>query len=83
MECGCKIHVAFPDEKRLDAAAQALSHEGGLSKRSSARTERNGRTLTISIEAKDIIALRATTNAFLRAVQAFEGVEEGASEADK
>ncbi|MFH0884284.1 MAG: KEOPS complex subunit Pcc1 [Candidatus Micrarchaeota archaeon] len=71
----CSIEVAFPDGKAAQAARASVSHEGDVGNRSKTNIEIKGNTLTLGIEADDIVALRATVNAFLRAFQVFEGVE--------
>jgi tRNA threonylcarbamoyladenosine modification (KEOPS) complex Pcc1 subunit len=75
MKAKATLEMIFPSEIALDAAALAVSHEGGLSERSKASLTKKGNSLIITIEAKDIVALRSTTNAYLRALQAIEGVE--------
>ena len=75
MESSCRIEVRFPDRKSLDAAAAALSHEGDVGGRSSTKMAKNGNTLTLEIEAQDVVALRAAANACLRALQVFESVD--------
>jgi tRNA threonylcarbamoyladenosine modification (KEOPS) complex Pcc1 subunit len=73
MKARCRIEIEFPDP---EAAAKAVAHEGGLSERSSAKIEISGKKLILSVEAKDVVALRATVNAYMRAFQVFEGIEE-------
>lgn len=75
MKARCSIEVAFPDVKAAEAAKQGVAHEGEIGNRSRASIEIRGNTLTLRIEADDIVALRASVNAFLRAFQVFEGVE--------
>jgi len=74
MKAKCSMEFAFPDDKRAEAAAKAVSHEGDVGNRSTVKITRKGSTLTLEIDAKDVVALRATANAFLRALQVFEGV---------
>jgi tRNA threonylcarbamoyladenosine modification (KEOPS) complex Pcc1 subunit len=71
----CIIEVAFPDAKAADAARISVSHEGDIGNRSKTKVETSGNTLKLGIEADDIVALRASMNAFMRAFQVFEGVE--------
>jgi tRNA threonylcarbamoyladenosine modification (KEOPS) complex Pcc1 subunit len=84
MKSDCVVSIVFPDLKRLDAALAAISHEGGLSERSSAKTavDRESRRLTLTIDAQDVVAMRATFNAYMRAFQVFEAVQakEGAAD---
>lgn len=75
MTMKCRIEAGFPDEKSLQAALAALSHEGNAGGRSSAKLSGRGRMLAIEIEAQDVVALRAAANAYLRALQVFEGIE--------
>lgn len=75
MKARCAIEVAFPDRSAAEAALGALSHEGDIGSRSATKMARKENTLTLDIEADDIVALRATANACLRALQVFEGVE--------
>ncbi len=75
MRATCSIEVGFPDAKAAEAALKAVSHEGGIGNRSALKLSRKADTLMLGIEADDIVALRATANACLRALQVFEGVE--------
>jgi tRNA threonylcarbamoyladenosine modification (KEOPS) complex Pcc1 subunit len=72
----CVLEVEFPDEKSLDAAAQAVSHEGSVGERATSSVMKRDKSLVVEIKAKDVVALRATANAYLRALQVFESVEE-------
>lgn len=74
MKTSCLMKVEFPDAEALDAAVKALSHEGKVGKRSSSRMTKKKKLLAIEIEAGDVVALRATANAYLRALQVFEGI---------
>ena len=71
----CLIEAGFPDAAAARAAMAALAHEGAAGGRSSATLDANGKTLAISIEARDVVALRAAANAYLRALAVFEGVD--------
>ncbi len=76
MKAGCVIRAAFPDGKSARAAADALAHEKGVGgARSQTRLSVDGSSLEISIEAGDVVALRAGANACLRALQVFEGID--------
>jgi|WetSurMetagenome_2_1015567.scaffolds.fasta_scaffold731523_2 tRNA threonylcarbamoyladenosine modification (KEOPS) complex Pcc1 subunit len=75
MRATCAIDVGFPDAMAAEAALRAISHEGDIGNRSVLKLSRKADTLTLEIEADDIVALRATANACLRALQVFEGVE--------
>jgi tRNA threonylcarbamoyladenosine modification (KEOPS) complex Pcc1 subunit len=72
MRATCLLEVEYPDKKSAAAAALALSHEGGSGSRSSAQITKKDKQVTIDIEAKDVVAMRATLNAFLRALAVFE-----------
>lgn len=69
------IEVEFPDEKAANAAAKAMSHEGDIGNRSTTKITIKGKVLTVHINAQDVVALRATANACLRALQVFESLE--------
>lgn len=75
MKSSSRMEFVFPDRKSAGAAAEALSHEGSVSKRSSSSIEQKDNILRIEIEAQDVVALRATSNAFLRALQVIEEVQ--------
>ncbi|MFN7991152.1 MAG: KEOPS complex subunit Pcc1 [Candidatus Micrarchaeia archaeon] len=77
MKARCLAEIVFPHVDGADAAIKAVSHEGDVGDRSSVRMTKDGRTLKLEIVAEDVVALRATLNACLRAVQVFEGIEEG------
>ncbi len=78
MKSKSRFEIVFPDVESMEAAAKAISHEGGLSERSKASVikDEKAKKLIIEIEAKDVVALRATANAYLRALQAIEGAGE-------
>lgn len=79
MKTKCLIEAGFNDVAAVKAAMKALAHEGAGG-RSSAKLNGSGNTLSIAIEAKDVVALRAAANAYLRALAVFEGVERGAND---
>jgi len=70
----CMLEFEFPDKKTLDAAVKAISHEGNVGSRAATAIKEKDNTLHIDIEAQDVVALRATTNAFLRALQVIDEV---------
>jgi tRNA threonylcarbamoyladenosine modification (KEOPS) complex Pcc1 subunit len=70
------LEIEFPDEKAVDAAAEAVSHEGNVGSRATSKVMRRDKSLVVEIEAEDVVALRATANAYLRALQVFESIEE-------
>jgi tRNA threonylcarbamoyladenosine modification (KEOPS) complex Pcc1 subunit len=75
MKSSSVMEFVFPDDKSAEAAAKAVSHEGSVSKRSTSKIEQKDNILRIEIEAQDAVALRATTNAFLRALQVIEELQ--------
>jgi tRNA threonylcarbamoyladenosine modification (KEOPS) complex Pcc1 subunit len=75
LKAKCLIEVSFPDGNAAEAALRALSHEKDVGGRSKAGMETEGGRLRLSIEAEDVVALRAAANAFMRGLQAFEGLE--------
>ena len=75
MKARCVIRTEFPGREGAENAAKAISHERDVGNRSGTEVTVDGGTLTISIEAQDVVALRAGANACLRALQAIEGIE--------
>ncbi|MFH1520558.1 MAG: KEOPS complex subunit Pcc1 [Candidatus Micrarchaeota archaeon] len=69
------FEIEFPDEKAAKAAATAISHEGDVGNRSITKITIKGKVLTVNINAQDVVALRATANACLRALQVFESIK--------
>jgi len=76
MKLKCNLHMKFPDAKACDAAVKAASHEGNIGSRATSKILKKDKGLVIEIEAEDVVALRATANAYLRALQVFESIEE-------
>ncbi len=77
MKAESVIEVEFPDEDSARAAEKAVSHEGAVGSRAKSGVERRGRRITVRVAADDVVALRATVNAFLREFQVFEGIAKG------
>ena len=75
MKTKCFIEMRFPDRNAAKAALRAVSHEGAVGNRSDAKVSVEGDLLKIDISAEDVVALRAASNAFLRALQTFEDIE--------
>ena len=75
MKVRCSIEMTFPDREAAGAALKAVSHEGTVGNRSDAKVSVKGGLLKIDIIAEDVVALRASSNAFLRALQAFEAID--------
>lgn len=74
MKISCCIETAFPSEEAAKAALFAISHEKDVGARSNAEATVSGKKLKISIEADDVVALRASANAYMRALQVFQGI---------
>ncbi len=71
---------SFSDDKSAIAAVKSLKGEGAIGKRCRSEVSREGKSVRISLDADDIVCLRATANGFLRALQVFESVENNISE---
>ncbi len=70
----CEMTFSFENNREVEAAAIAVSHEGNVG-RASSEVSKKGNDLIISIKADDVVALRATANAYLRALQVIEEVK--------
>ena len=77
MRSRCVIEVDFGEGPAVEAAIQAISHETETGSRSKTEIRRDGSSLVISIAAQDVVAMRAAANACMRALQAFQGIDEG------
>jgi tRNA threonylcarbamoyladenosine modification (KEOPS) complex Pcc1 subunit len=77
MKTNGSLEVKFPNDKALEAAIKAISHEGDVGNRSTTKITKKDSTLKLEIEADDAVAFRATVNAYLRALQVIEGLEKG------
>lgn len=71
----CGFEAVFKDERSAKSALIAISHEKDVGSRSSVKSSVEGKVLRIVFEADDIVALRASMNAHLRALAVFEGIE--------
>ncbi len=76
MRAKCLIEVVFPNSGSVEAAMKALAHEKDVGNRSETRITARGNTLELAIDAGDVVAMRAAANAFMRGLQAFEGIED-------
>jgi tRNA threonylcarbamoyladenosine modification (KEOPS) complex Pcc1 subunit len=76
MRAKCLIDIEFPDERAVEAAMKAVSHEGNVGSRSHMALGRKGKRLLLNIEAGDVVAMRAAANACMRAIQVFESAEQ-------
>jgi tRNA threonylcarbamoyladenosine modification (KEOPS) complex Pcc1 subunit len=66
--------------KSAEDALRALRGEGEKEGRFSSRAYRAGKEVVVEAECSDVVALRATLNAYLRYLQAIEGVKDGGQE---
>lgn len=69
------MHFLFGDDAQAQAALLALGHEEDLKKRSVSRISRKANELLITVESTDVVALRASLNAYLRDIQVAEGID--------
>jgi len=69
------MEIEFPDVESAKSAYTALSTETGFS-RAKVKTTSEKKTVSICIEAKDVVAFRAAANGVLRNLQVFESIEE-------
>ena len=62
------IRLKFASEKQLNTLLSALTPEAKAppTRRASIKLDKNGAFLTLTVEAEDTVALRATLNAYLR-----------------
>jgi tRNA threonylcarbamoyladenosine modification (KEOPS) complex Pcc1 subunit len=61
------LHLKFESEKQVGALLCALNPEAKAppTHRSTVKLQKNGTNLTLTVEAEDTVALRATLNAYL------------------
>ncbi|MFB6131552.1 MAG: KEOPS complex subunit Pcc1 [Salinigranum sp.] len=66
----------YPDERRARVVADSVRVEVGRidDDRSRAAVERDGRAVSVLIEARDLVALRAGLNTWIRLVETAERV---------
>lgn len=77
MRCSGTVRVSFSDEKSAEDALRAVKGEEEKEGRFSSRAYRAGKEVLVEAECADVVALRATLNAYLRYLQAIEGIEGG------
>lgn len=77
MRCSGTVRVSFSDDKRAEDALRALKGEEEKEGRYSSHATRVGKEVLVEAECADVVALRATLNAYLRYLQAIEGIEGG------
>ncbi len=75
MKNKAQLSFVFKDEKQAQAVLAAIKHEEDFKKRSISNVIQKGKEILISVESDDIVALRASLNAYLRDIQIVEGVE--------
>lgn len=76
MRTRASVRLKFPSKRRLEIVVKALEPEirKPATKRSRASIEKENTSLVLKVEAIDIVALRATLNAYLRWISAIYGV---------
>ncbi|RLG20192.1 hypothetical protein DRN67_00610 [Candidatus Micrarchaeota archaeon] len=72
----CKLTVHFGSAADAKRAGAILKHETSFKKRGSAKVRIKNRSLTILIQADDIVAMRATLNTYLRHLQVMGAVSD-------
>ncbi|KTG26196.1 KEOPS complex subunit Pcc1 [Haloferax profundi] len=70
------LEFDYPDERRARIVERSVAVEVGEidDARSSARVHREGRTVVVTVDAGDIVALRAGVNTWIRLVETAEAV---------
>ncbi|KAB1197122.1 MULTISPECIES: KEOPS complex subunit Pcc1 [Haloferax] len=70
------LEFDYPDERRARIVEQSVAVEVGEidDARSRAHAERDGRTVVVTVDADDIVALRAGVNTWIRLVETAEAV---------
>ncbi len=70
MSTGAKatVRLKFSSEKQLSTLISALTPEANapVTRRANVKLKKDGSELTLTVEADDTVALRATLNAYLR-----------------
>lgn len=77
MRCSGTLKFVFPDRKSAKSAFLALKGEEEKKKRFSSRVSLDRNELAVEVRGADVVALRATLNAYLRYLQAIEGENDG------
>ncbi|VVC02953.1 Transcription factor Pcc1 [Candidatus Burarchaeum australiense] len=72
----CTLTIHFGSEKEAQQAGLILERETAFKKRGSAEVRIKNRSLTIVVQADDIVAMRATLNTYLRHLQVVGAVSE-------
>ncbi|ELZ91902.1 rpo operon protein [Haloferax mucosum ATCC BAA-1512] len=70
------LEFDYPDERRARTVERSVAVEVGEidDARSGARVRREGRTVVVTVEAGDLVALRAGVNSWIRLVETAETV---------
>ncbi|MDO8554044.1 MAG: KEOPS complex subunit Pcc1 [Candidatus Micrarchaeota archaeon] len=68
------LTVIAEDEKTAIAIVAALKHEEDFKKRSISSLKIDKNKIIINVGGDDVVAVRASLNAYLRDLQVFEGV---------
>ena len=79
MKAKGRLVVEFPDADAAKSAEVSLGSEKGFS-RARVESKADGKSLSVSIDADDIVAFRAAANGALRNLQVFESIEDNDSE---
>ncbi len=77
-----ELYVEFPSKDHARAICEALKPElkTPLTPRSKANVERMGKKVKMSVQAKDIVALRAAVNSYLRFMLSWQSVAKAVDE---
>jgi len=78
VKASATLCLRFDSERQLDALLAALKPEAEAppTHRSCVQLQKNGASLTLTAEAEDTVALRATLNAYLHWIQSIQNVLE-------
>lgn len=71
------LKTKFSSKEAAENAKKSLERETNTNKRFSSKIYIENTTLVVEIEGEDMVALRATTNSFLRYLQVIEQLEKG------
>jgi tRNA threonylcarbamoyladenosine modification (KEOPS) complex Pcc1 subunit len=75
MKGNCVLKIEFATPAAAKAAHASLKQEEEFKKRSESQVSQVGSFLLIEIKAEDVVALRATANSYLRALQTLESIK--------
>ncbi len=71
------LKAKFSSKEAAENAKIALNKETNTNKRFSSKIYIENNVLVVEIEGEDMVALRATTNSFLRYLQVIEQLDKG------